>query len=270
MSPPLLSLVTVVRNDVAGLARTRDSVSRQRFRDFEWIVVDGDSEDGSREFLEAHRAEIAWGRSAPDDGLYDAMNIGLAATRGAYVVFLNAGDTLAATDTLAVFARALAAAGWPDFCYGDSWEGAGAGLLYKPARSHRLAWYGMFTHHQAMLYLRSALCGLAFDPGYRIGADYAFTLQALERSRRILHVPRPFCIFAGGGRSQRDAAAGRRDQVRIRGDILNHGFVLRHAVCFVQLLAAAIRKMAPVIFRAVRCRRVRAITRYGVGNLVQK
>lgn len=253
MTEPLFSIVTVVRNDVAGLARTHGALKRQTSTDWEWIVVDGDSRDGGREWLDAHRKDISWGRSAPDRGLYDAMNIGLSEARGCYVLFLNAGDTLAAADTLDRFAVALDAAGMPDFCYGDSLETTSDGArLYKRARSHRHSWYGMFTHHQAMLYRMATVRGLLFDLAYPIGADYAFTIQALRRSSSVLGVPIPLCVFATGGISQTRAAYGRRDQSRIRKAMLGHGLVYRIAIEALQLLSWSIRQIAPSIFRMCR------------------
>ncbi|MEI7609609.1 MAG: glycosyltransferase family 2 protein [Rhodospirillaceae bacterium] len=254
---PLFSIITVVRDDLAGLIRTHASLAAQSCRDVEWIVVDGDSRDGGREWLEARAGEIDWWRSAPDGGLYDAMNIGLGVATGGYLLFLNAGDALAGGDTLAVVAAALAGAGWPDFCYGDSWEQAPGGpLRLKPARSHHRAWYGMFTHHQAMFCRRGAVEGLLFNPAYPIGADYAFTLEVLKRAGAPLYLPRPICIFTIGGCSQRLAALGRRDQSLIRKHVLNDGLARRSAIRAVQLLAGMTRMAAPFLFHALRCKGV--------------
>ncbi|MEI8395847.1 MAG: glycosyltransferase [Rhodospirillaceae bacterium] len=252
---PFFSVVTVVRNDLAGLTRTYESLQKQGLRDFEWLVVDGCSDDGTREWLAAHDGEITWWRSAPDRGLYDAMNIGLTSSRGEYVVFLNAGDSLAASGTLKYFSTHLIAAGYPDFCYGDALEGFLDGsVLNKPARSHRVAWYGMFTHHQAMLYRRLVLTGLKYNLAYPIAADYALTLQVLERAQSSMQLREPFCLFAPGGISQRDANAGRREQACIRRDLLGHGFISCRVVSAIQWMTFSLRKIAPELFSLIRCR----------------
>lgn len=257
---PFVTIVTVVRDDVAGLRGTHASLRAQEWRDFSWVVVDGASRDGSADFLATLRDEIAWFRSAPDDGLYDAMNIGLAQATGTYVLFLNAGDTLAGTDTLARIATTLRActapdARMPDFVYGDALLDVGTGeSLYKPARSHRLAWYGMFTQHQAMLYRRGALGDLRFRLTYPIGADYAFTLEALARARSVRRLSFPVCIFAGGGRSEQSAGRGRHDQWRIRREVLALGPAACAAIAAVQCAAMAIRRRHPTLFARLRCR----------------
>ncbi len=258
MNTRLFSIVTVVRDDLAGLERTHASLSGQSFRDFEWLVVDGDSRDGTRDWLEAHESEIDGCCSAPDGGLYEAMNIGLAMASGRYVLFLNAGDSLAGTEILAAVAVALIEAGWPDFCYGDAFELLPGGRVrLKPARSHQQAWYGMFTHHQAMFYRRALLEGLGFDPQFRVGADYAFTLEVLARSRHLHRLLQPVCLFASGGCSQRLAALGRRDQFLIRKSVLKHGLVRCWLILLAQLIVGNTRKHLPKLYCTLRYRRGR-------------
>lgn len=146
---PLFSIVTVVLNDREGLGRTRASLRRQSCRDFAWIVVDGGSEDGTRDEIVRSAPEIAWWRSGPDRGLYDAMNIGMAAATGDYLLFLNAGDELASPDSLERLAAEIRRHSSPDFLYCDALERTlGGTLLLKPARSHRTLWYGMFPHRR--------------------------------------------------------------------------------------------------------------------------
>ena len=94
------SIITVVRNDLPGLEATAHSLATQEFADFEWIVIDGASADGTRESKDqlAHRPNTFL--SEPDRGLYDAMNKGMRLANGHWVQFLNAGDALCASDTL--------------------------------------------------------------------------------------------------------------------------------------------------------------------------
>ena len=72
-----LSIITINYNDVKGLRATQKSIAEQTFRDFEWLVVDGESTDGSKGFLAEHEAETAWCCSEPDGGIYNAMNKGI-------------------------------------------------------------------------------------------------------------------------------------------------------------------------------------------------
>lgn len=245
-----ISVVTVVKDDRPGLLATRASLRAQGFGGWEWIVVDGASTDGTAEWLAAHAAEMDWWRSAPDGGLYDAMNIGLAAATGEHVLFLNAGDELAGPDVLE---RLAAAKG--DLLYGDALERGSDGVLRrKPARSHRFALYGMFTHHQAMLYRRASVQGLRFESRFAVGADYAFTLRALERAGSVVRLGFPVCVFAAGGVSQRHPDRGRQDQTRIRREVLGSGGLLCAAITATQCCVSAMKRHAPALYYRGRFR----------------
>ncbi|TVZ25579.1 glycosyltransferase involved in cell wall biosynthesis [Gillisia sp. Hel_I_86] len=91
---PLISFITVNLNDVEGLKRTMFSIFGQIWQKFEYIVIDGGSIDGSREFIESHSNKIDYWVSEKDSGIYNAMNKGIKAANGEYLLFLNSGDHL--------------------------------------------------------------------------------------------------------------------------------------------------------------------------------
>lgn len=87
-----LSIITINLNNKAGLQKTIDSVIAQTCKDFEWIVIDGGSTDGSKELIKEYADEISYWVSEPDNGIYNAMNKGIRVARGEYFLFLNSGD----------------------------------------------------------------------------------------------------------------------------------------------------------------------------------
>ena len=97
-----LSIVTINRNNANGLEKTMQSVASQSFKEFEYIVVDGASTDGSVDVIRSHEADCAHLKwvSEPDSGIYNAMNKGLQMATGDYVQILNSGDCLAASDVM--------------------------------------------------------------------------------------------------------------------------------------------------------------------------
>ena len=256
-APPRLAILTVVRNDRAGLADTHDSLRGQLGRDVVWLVADGASTDGTAEWLTAHAESPLWWRSCPDSGLYDAMNDLLDVARRldcSHALFLNAGDRLAAADSGPRLLQAIARHPGCALLYGDALERQEDGrILLKRARSHRWAPLGMFTHHQAMIYRVSALADLRFDPRYRIAADYAFTLAVLGRGEAV-RLRWPVCLFAPGGLSQRDAAAGRREQTAIRRCHYRCGAASAAAVAAAQRVALAVRHYFPSAYAKLRFR----------------
>ena len=115
MNSVKLSIITVNLNNLEGLKRTYESVVCQTFTDYEWIVIDGGSTDGSREFIEQHQDKFAYWCSEPDKGIYNAMNKGIVRAKGEYLNFMNSGDCFACEETLAgVFGRERTA----DILYG--------------------------------------------------------------------------------------------------------------------------------------------------------
>ncbi|MCF8496105.1 MAG: glycosyltransferase [Alphaproteobacteria bacterium] len=249
---PLFSVVTVTLNNFGGLRETGASLNEATGNDWEWIVIDGASTDGTADWLKNDKTASIW-VSEPDSGLYDAMNKGIERARGEYILFLNAGDRLAGSGTFNRIARAAIGNNNPDFLYGDSEEPTDSGeVFYKKARSHDRMALGLFTHHQAMFYRRELLKDLRFDGQYKIAADYDFTARFLKKARTILYIPAPVCVFEPGGVSQRNAAAGRREEFRIKRRLGLCGPVRGRLIFARQFLAWGLRRLFPDFYARVR------------------
>ncbi len=91
---PKLSIITINYNNLEGLKRTVESVVNQTWQEFEYIVIDGGSTDGSTVYIESQSEHIDYWVSEPDKGIYNAMNKGIAKATGEYLLFLNSGDYL--------------------------------------------------------------------------------------------------------------------------------------------------------------------------------
>jgi glycosyltransferase involved in cell wall biosynthesis len=89
-----LSIITINYNNLEGLKRTVESVVNQTWQEFEYIVIDGDSTDGSAEYIRSQSDYIDYWVSESDKGIYNAMNKGIAKATGEYLLFLNSGDHL--------------------------------------------------------------------------------------------------------------------------------------------------------------------------------
>ena len=87
-----ISIITVNYNNLEGLKKTIESVKNQTYQEFEYIIIDGSSKDGSFEFLEENKGLFDFWLSEPDNGVYQAMNKGIKKATGEYVLFLNSGD----------------------------------------------------------------------------------------------------------------------------------------------------------------------------------
>jgi len=96
----LISIITINYNNKEGLEKTILSVCDQNFKDFEHVIIDGDSNDGSKDVIETYKDQFGFCVSEKDMGIYNAMNKGIKAAKGDYLLFLNSGDTLNDNDTL--------------------------------------------------------------------------------------------------------------------------------------------------------------------------
>lgn len=240
---PLFSIITITKNNLRGFQATQKSIETQSCRRYEWIVIDGDSTDGTKDHL-PHGAI-----SEPDNGIYDAMNKGIERAAGDYLIFLNAGDALADADILSTLSKAIGVER-PDFIYGDALEGG----FYKKARPHTKLDWGMFTHHQAMIYRRDRLCGLTYNREIRIAADYGFTVMFMKKAQKIHYVPCAICIFEEGGISQRQRKAGRQEQFAQRAQHKVCGPLKNAAVYTGQSCSAFLRENFPGLYKTLKSR----------------
>lgn len=87
-----LSIITINYNNLSGLQRTVESVLKQTVKEFEYIIIDGGSTDGSAAYIESQSEHIDYWVSEPDKGIYNAMNKGILKAKGEYLLFLNSGD----------------------------------------------------------------------------------------------------------------------------------------------------------------------------------
>lgn len=176
---PLISVVTVCFNAARTLRATLESVARQRGADFEFLVIDGASSDGTSEIIADHAATIDFFLSEPDFGIYDAWNKGLTHARGRYIAFLGADDIYlpGALDDYARFVNRHVGLEYVSsrVRYGN---GPRARLIGKPHEWQRFRRY-MTVAHVGSLHSRSLFDRIgSFDPTFRIAGDYDLLLRA--------------------------------------------------------------------------------------------
>jgi glycosyltransferase involved in cell wall biosynthesis len=175
---PILSIVTINRNDSEGLKKTIESVISQVFSDYEYIVIDGASTDNSIGIIKENKTHINYWVSEPDNGIYNAMNKGIKSAKGEYLYFLNSGDIFYNNNVLAeVFSIKQDA----DFLYG------GICIQFRMMKFKLLPpkkislYYFIYNglYHQSTFTRRDLFdeFGL-YDDSLKIAADYKFIFTA--------------------------------------------------------------------------------------------
>ncbi|MBS1944795.1 MAG: glycosyltransferase [Bacteroidetes bacterium] len=205
-----VSVITVCYNAAKEIDETIRSVMVQDHADIEHIVIDGGSTDGTQERVLRYAECIAQFRSAPDDGVYDAMNKGLCLATGEVVAFVNAGDMMATRNTVSYMVNAFRQGG-ADVIYGDAlmvdpaditkvkrfWKGG----EYK-RENFRTGWMPphLGTYIRRSAYQRYGL----FNTGLRVSADYELMFRFLYKHRLpARYVPKVLVRFRLGGVSNR-------------------------------------------------------------------
>lgn len=247
---PLFSIVTVCLDAETHIAAAVLSVLGQTCEDYEYVVIDGGSTDGTLGVI-AGLAPRFCGRlrliSEPDEGLYDAMNKGLASARGEYVEFLGADDRLR-PGALEAVARAVQADPRPDIVCGATHVFGLSGAWDQPPR--RVVRRGMPARvpasHQATFVRREAMLATGgFDARHPIAADYDLYLRLIEAGRTELLIEDVIAEFGLGGVSSRSpwatARAYRDVRVAHGADPVVEGFVMLKSAAAAAMFAARMR-----------------------------
>ena len=249
----LFSIITVCRNDYKGLKITYESLKNQNFSDYEWIVVDGDSSDGTKEWLaNLSRDNCKW-ISEPDHGIFDAMNKGIALATGRYLNFMNSCDEFYDSDVLKNVCAAIQQNNNLRFIYGDSFDVTEEGkLLHKKSRSHKLCWMGMFACHQAMFVINDK--SITYPLNYKFTADYAYVSLHLAKCGdiNVYYHNEPICIFRLGGTSERIRYKALIEDYNIRRKIQKHGVLKCSALLCLHFMHTIIKKNLPYLSRKIR------------------
>jgi glycosyltransferase involved in cell wall biosynthesis len=221
------SIITITYNAAQVLQRTLDSVRSQTFRDFEHLIIDGASTDGTLDLLAGYDATVV---SEPDRGIYDAMNKGLRMAKGDYVVFMNAGDTFHDAQTLQRVAAAIIknrkSLPLPAVLYGDTDIVDAEGRFLRPrhlSAPRRLTWRsfqsGMLVCHQAFYALTAIARQTPYDLQYRHSADVDWCIRVMKEAERqrlpLVRVPGVVADFLDGGDSTRNHCASLRERFQV-------------------------------------------------------
>ena len=215
-----LSIITINYNNAAGLQKTIDSVVSQTFRDFEWIVIDGGSSDGSCELIERNSKYFCYWVSEPDAGIYNAMNKGIKVAKGEYLQFLNSGDWLCDERVLE---RCFSHCFTKDIVYGDLFFVNHDGSREKSDYPKELTLRYLYKYslgHNATFIRRELLQKELYDERYRIVSDWAFFLKQALNNRDFEWLGETVSCFDTGGISSINVELVKRERESVLHDLI--------------------------------------------------
>lgn len=208
-----ISIITINYNNLEGLKVTAQSILEQTNKNFEWIIIDGGSKDGSKEFIESISENLDYWVSEPDKGIYNAMNKGTAKASCEYCWYMNSGDSLYDKYTVDKLLKSN--------LYGDVITGittitysGKANKIVKPKTKEKITLFNLVQTslldknrlgsasimHQASLIKRELVVKFPYDEKYRIASDYKLWLVLFIQENVIYQpVDMPICYFDGNG-----------------------------------------------------------------------
>lgn len=226
MKTPLFSIITITFNAESTLEPTLRSVAAQQENDYEYLIVDGASKDGTVALARQYDC-VTRIISEPDRGLYDAMNKGIKAATGEYLVFLNAGDSLYAPDTLKKL-HDFIGENRPDILYGETAivDSDRRFIAMRRLKTpEKLSWksfrMGMLVCHQAFI-VRWELAPL-YDLSYRFSADFDWCIRCMKKARTIANTHLTLINYLNEGVTTRNHKASLKERYRIM--VKYYGFI---------------------------------------------
>ena len=195
MPTKTLSIITINKNNAAGLEKTIESVIGQTSNDFEYIVIDGASSDGSVEVIQKYADKINYLVSEPDTGVYNAMNKGIRKAQGTYCLFLNSGDWLVSPETLDNFFKETVT-NTADIFYSDAIFSDNSVKYFENIITIH---YLLFHHinHQNSIIKRSLFLEHSFyNENLLLCSDYEFFLSEFWKYKsKFYKVKTNICIY---------------------------------------------------------------------------
>lgn len=235
----LISIITITYNAEKFLERTIQSILAQTDQDFEYIIVDGKSKDGTLQIAENYKSRINQLISEPDKGLYDAMNKGLKLAKGNFVWFMNAGDEINDEDAVEKIHKAISEK--TDVLYGDTFfvdnDGNVQGLRSE-ITPHRLPknlkWQdmklGMLVCHQSFI-ARTSIAPLYMENN--LSADVDWEIECLKRANKVHYLDFVVANYLTGGVSNQQLKRSLLDRYEV---LKKHFGVVGAIVAHVQIL----------------------------------
>ena len=237
-----LSIITINRNNAAGLEKTMNSVLSQSYSDFEYVVVDGASTDNSVDVI--RRFSIQFGDrlkwvSEPDKGIYNAMNKGIRMASGDYVEFLNSGDCLVAEDVVLKMFTVLDKEGYPSILYGNMLKNLPDGTILKDKcfAGQDITFLGFYTgslNHSPAYIDRSLFdkYGL-YDENLKIVSDWKWYLQAIIfGGEKPMYTDVDVTLFDMNGISETNKDLDKKERRQVLEELINPAILTDYDQCF--------------------------------------
>ena len=241
---PKVTIITVVLNAASVVERTLISVLAQDYPNLEYLVVDGQSTDGTLSIIEKYSHGITRWISEKDSGIYDAMNKAANLASGEWVIFMNAGDLFVAND---VISRAVSSCKWAecDVIYGDTIYTFNEYRILKRAPDIVTLSDGIGFSHQSCFVKTALQKEYGFDLNEHVAADYDLFLRLHKAGKVFRRVDVVMSAFFFGGFSNRPRMEVILMRHRIYTKYYSRSKVALYIVLIKQVIKSMVRSVIP-------------------------
>ncbi len=215
MQHPKISIIIPVLNQKQSLQKAIESVINQDFTDYELIIIDGKSEDGTIDVIKQHENKISYWKSTEDRNAYDAMNKAVAQSNGDWLYFLGADDEICKTTFQNIFSQNTEDTNliFGNIIYQNKEE-------FKGEFSNKL-FIKNSIHHQGALYHKRCFYGRNFNCNYSVLADYDFNLQLFLENKKAIYFDFDFAICGNDGISKQKGWTHYKQEFDVKKNRLN-------------------------------------------------
>lgn len=221
-----VSVITINYNNAKGLKSTIISVINQTYCDYEYIIIDGGSTDGSVDVIQNYADNINYWTSEKDRGIYHAMNKGVTRATGEYCLFLNSGDMFY---NKYVLERLFKYSYTEEIIVGEMYSSDDNNVIFPPP-TRELSMYHLYTAsitHQSSFIRRNLLLKYPYDEKYRISSDWKFFLQSIILNDcSIKFVNEKVSIFDTNGVSSKNSDISWKERESILKELLPRRILL--------------------------------------------
>ena len=199
---PLISIITIVFNDILNIEKTIQSVINQSYIYIEYIIIDGGSTDGTVDIIKKYENKISCWVSEPDKGIYDAMNKGIFKASGKWINFMNSGDSFCNNNVIEDCIQKIPDNKNHKIIYGNFIWKNGDAENFVIAKSSIKMHYTMPSCHQSFLIDTQLHKEIPYDTNYKIAADFDFLCKMKSKGIRFLKIPVTISVYQAGGLSE--------------------------------------------------------------------
>jgi glycosyltransferase involved in cell wall biosynthesis len=215
-----LSIITINKDNAEGLEKTIQSVVEQTFDDFEYIVIDGASSDGSVEIIKKYADRITYWVSEPDSGIYNAMNKGIRKAQGDYCLFLNSGDFLINTNTLTEVFEEIKDCPESDIYYSDHQNQDNTTALFPRLLNIEFLISYSISHPNSIIKKDLFLNHGFYNENFKIVSDWAFFLSEFWiHKSRFTYIKTHIALFDTNGISSTQVEKDHLERELVLDDI---------------------------------------------------